>query len=124
MYLIKKAAEQELPVSPFMKIEMYRKEGSLMVVLGVGDWYSLSQERIAQLEIGQDLDITESPLSRMARVLGMSEETLLRCLGLSPRNYLQQVFGFSEEQADSVVDATWELRHQSYLASEKGKKAA
>ena len=57
-------------------------------------------------------------------VLGMSQETLLRCLGLSPRNYLQQVFGFSAEQADSIVDATWELRHQTYLEAERGKEAA
>lgn len=103
---------------------MFREDGALVVSLGIGRSYILPLERVAEIEIGQDPTVDSSPLGPMARVLGMSEETLLRCLGLSPRNYLQQVFGFSPEQADSVVDATWELRHQSYLESKKGEKAA
>ena len=124
MSLISKWSAEKYHPNPFQRIEMFREDGTLVVSLGIGRSYILPLERVAEIEIGQDLDVTESPLDRMARVLGMSEETLLRCLGLSPRNYFQQVFGFSAEQADSVVDATWELRHQSYLASERGRNAA
>jgi hypothetical protein len=121
MSLTNKWPHEKYHPNPYQRIEMFREDGTLVVSLGIGRSYVLPLERIAEIEIGQDLTLASSPLSPMARVLGMSEETLLRCLGLSPRNYLQQVFGFSAEQADSVVDATWELRHQSYLESEKGE---
>lgn len=124
MSLTNKLSHEKYHPNSFQRIEMFREDGALVVSLGIGRSYILPLERIAEIEVGQDLALASSPLSPMARVLGMSEETLLHCLGLSPRNYLQQVFGFSEDQADSVVDATWELRHRSYLASEKGKKTA
>lgn len=124
MSLTNKWSHEKCHPNPFQRIEMFREDGALVVSLGIGRSYILPLERVAEIEIGQDPTVDSSPLGPMARVLGMSEETLLRCLGLSPRNYLQQVFGFSPEQADSVVDATWELRHQSYLESKKGEKAA
>ncbi len=109
----------------FRKIEMYRKGGTLIIVLGIGRWYSLPREEIILIENGQDIEFSFSPLDQMAQVLQMEDDTLLACLGLSPRNYLQRVFRLSEEQAEAAIDTILDMRDLSTRpGNKKGKTAA
>ena len=119
MSLLSKQPVGEYDSWRFRKIEMYRKGGTLVIVLGPGRWYSLRREQIILIEEGQEIEFSFSPLDQMARVLRMDDDTLLSCLGLSPRSYLQRVFGLSEEQAEAAIDSILDMRD---LATSSGKK--
>ena len=124
MTLFSKRARVDNNVSPIGKIEMYRQDGMLVITVGAGRRYRLSREDISQVDGGRETKLMSSLLSRMARVLEMSEETLLACLGLSPRNYLQRAFGLTVDQAESVIETIWELRRlEASSENEKGKAA-
>ena len=119
MSLLSKQPVGEYDSWRFGKIEMYRKGGTLVIVLGPGRWYSLRREQIVLIEEGQEIEFSFSPLDQMTRVLRMNDDTLLSCLGLSPRSYLQRVLGLSEEQAEAAIDSILDMRD---LATSSGKK--
>jgi hypothetical protein len=119
MSLLSKQPVGEYDSWRFRKIEMYRKGGTLVIVLGPGRWYSLRREQIVLIEEGQEIEFSFSPLDQMTRVLRMNDDTLLSCLGLSPRSYLQRVFGLSEEQAEAAIDSILDMRD---FATSSGKK--
>jgi hypothetical protein len=125
MSLFSKQPIGEYDTWRFRKIEMYRKGGTLIIVLGVGRWYSLRREQIFLIRDGQEIEFTFSPLDQMAQVLKMDDDTLLSCLGLSPRSYLQRVFHLSQNQDEAAIDAILDMRDLAASSeNKKGTKAA